>query len=79
MEIKRVVFNLNDFLTELQNEIEDNHEGIDDIIQKYNSFLKRADEHIRDLSIGYVQKKVDNLGNHLILSHIRACHKPYFK
>lgn len=78
MEVKRIVFNLSDFVVELQNEIEDNHEGIHDIIERYNSFLKRADSKLRKMSIDYVQKKVDEIGNPLILSHIRACHRPYF-
>lgn len=78
MEVKRIVFNLNDFITELQNEIEENHECIHDIIEKYNTFLKRAGSELRTTSIKYVQKKVDEIGNPLILSHIRACHKPYF-
>lgn len=75
---KRLTFNLNDFIIELQEcYLHETYDKIDDVVQRYKDFLGHAKPEIAEKSRSYLM-------NHWIVkgdetrtfeSYISACHK----
>lgn len=75
---RRITFNINNFLKELQEDLIDRHDMIDDTVQKYKDFLGHSSEKIREDSKNYVNKHPLVLEDQVIKSFIDACHKLNF-
>jgi hypothetical protein len=76
-KVRRVTFNLSDFISELSMclESEDRHGDIDDVVQTYKDFLSHIDE---DLSIkvrSYMNKRPELRSNRRLKSFVSACYK----
>ena len=72
--MRRVTFNMIDFLENLQEVIEDNPEMIDDEVQRYKDFLKRTPEPLAESIKYYMEKNPLVLENKRLRSFILACH-----
>lgn len=78
MTTKRITFNIADFLRDLERCLEDDTEMIDDVVQTYKDFLKRAKEPVRKLAKDYTNKHPLVLENEVVASYIKACHRLNF-
>ena len=80
MIIRRVTFNLNAFLEELEVVFSDElYDQIDDTIQRYKDFLSWTNEDIRKKSMTYIENHPLFIDNQKVNSFVTACHKPYFE
>ena len=74
MITRRITFNLNQFLQDLNTALEDKTGLIDDEVQRYKEFLSRTKEPL----LSDVQRYVNNhplvTGNQRLKSFIMACH-----
>ena len=77
--IRRKVFDLNDFLYDLNYSLEDEPNMIDDVVQRYKDFLS----HTREPLLSNVKKYVDNHSlvthNERVKSFVSACHRLNFQ
>jgi len=74
---RRVTFNLNDFIEELDwcLTVEQRHEDIHDVVEKYKSFLSRAEPKLIPQVKSYIDRHPMVVGNTKIKSFISACYK----
>lgn len=74
--MRRVTFNLNMFVTDLHNCYEhEKYDLIDDVVQTYKDFIRRADDDIIDKSKEYLMNHELVKEGDIIKSYIIACHK----
>lgn len=79
MTTRRVTFNLNGFLEELQLAVIDRPDLIDDTVERYKNFLSRTTENIRNISKDYINKHTLVAGNEEVKSYIDYCHNLDFE
>lgn len=74
--MKRITFNLNNFITDLHNcHAHETYDLIDDVVQKYKDFLRHASPTIQDSSKAYLLKHWLVKESEIMKSYIIACHK----
>lgn len=76
--MRRLTFNLNSFLVDLNSALVENPQNIDYEIQRYKDFLSHSKEPIRDSAMTYVDKHVLVTGNQEVRSYIEVCHRLEF-
>lgn len=74
METRRITFNLDQFITDLEEVIKDNPDMIDDEVQRYKDFLSRTQEPLLLSIKNYAEKHPLVLENKRLRSFILACH-----
>lgn len=75
MTTRRITFNINTFLCDLENCLSDNTEMIDDVVQVYKDFMDRVDEPLKTQVLLYVNKHPLVTGNEELRSYIDACNR----
>ena len=74
--MKRITFNLNNFITDLHNcYAEETYDMIDDVVQRYKDFLSRSSPKIAEASRKYLMEHYLVQEDEIIESYIVACHK----
>lgn len=75
MTTRRITFNINSFLCDLENCLSDNTEMIDDVVQVYKDFMNRVEEPLKIQVLNYVNKHPLVTGNQELRSYIEACNR----
>ena len=78
MTTRRITFNIDSFIRELDADLIDRQDMIDDTVQKYKDFLGHASEKIREASKNYVNSHMLVVNNQQLKSFTDACHKLNF-
>lgn len=78
MITRRITFNLNDFLTNLNLALENKSELVENEVQKYKDFLSHTKQPLKDSAMDYVNKHNLTTGSQKVRSFIEACHKDIF-
>lgn len=76
--MRRITFNIADFIENLQEVLHDNPDMIDDEVQRYKDFLERIKEPLKTDVKAYAERHPLFLENKRLRSFIKACHNPIF-
>ena len=74
--MKRITFNLNDFLYGFDKTITDNPDMIDDEVKRYKTFLSHIEEPLLNDVVRYVSNHSLVTDNEKVRSFILPCHYP---
>lgn len=72
--MRRITFNIAEYLENLQEVIVDNPDMIDDEVQRYKEFLERTKEPLKTEVKNYAERHPLTLENKRLRSFILACH-----